>query len=729
MKKLLLFIAASFMLICTAAAAEDVYLVCDLETRPITVNLQNETEGRLPNLKYNGIAYIPLDEYNCALMGLQITDSPKSLSIDKTEEGEYSSVPVQAAAADMSDMVTVVDKFVIINGRFHDNAAMSYPFVTFNNTYYMPVYWQYIHRDLEWNMKANSDSIDIWADNCFFISDLEADNCPNPTGDYYIVSGENCVKLQVRKDRNRRSQQLFLYDGKDFNQFASNIFDGYDFNTMTVENETLKIGARHKNSFDDEKYKLAIDLSKGEISEIYYEGKIPKDIATFAVDDDGNFANEIKGEYGYYDGGHVILNGTMMRSYSVMVTEKTPNGEFTFESPYWIACEDLENYGYDITPDFDRRKTVITRNTYRKVTPLGFDGTDDKLPVYDSDWKIVLDGQESRLSFNIGGKTLIYCGELGEAVEEEYSDGYFVMKVNTRDTKKKEVIKNRVVAYYSVDVFDEPVSDLQTRYLTDIIYAFVIPRSDGSLFVPRPETLKEVVAKAKKDHCRVFVSLGGGGNAEGENVLKNFEDIASDSELTRKFKENCVWMIREYGLDGLEVDWESPTNATKDKYESFMNEFCNDERIESVSIAVSGTDVYPNSNVQAVPDSVIEGVDFINIMAYGIYGQDHSPYSYAVSSLDYWLTRTDRKEKLILGVPLFSLPGYEQYRHLALQGKDILHSDYIEDLGIYINSRDTLIKKAWLAKEKGGGIMFFDIHEDTIDDTSAAKAVFDVLQR
>lgn len=725
MKKLFILIFGAAMLFSAGAFARE-NSAWEEEARPVIINFQEPMEGTMPNLRIDGIAYVPLNDYNCALMGLGVTESERALTVDKVQEGEYLTVPENTASKEDGGEVKIVDKFVVVNGRFHDNPAMKYPFVSFCGTYYMPLYRQYIVQDLEWEMTATSDEIQIFADNRFFVSDGENDLTLEPTGDYFIVQDKNCVKIHVDKNRFNRTQTLYLYDGKDFTAFASNIFNEYSPQEATIEGNVLKIGARCENNLGTERYTLGVNLEQREIEDIVYEGTSERDIPLFDTDGKGNYLKDIKAKYAFYDGGHVSVNGTLMRSYSVSVTEEGENGEE--ESPYWIMCEDLENYGYDVLCDVEGRRTIINRNKYRKVEPLDFDGTDEHLPVYDSDWKIVVDGKEVKKVFNIGGRTLIYAGELGQTTEEEIDENYFVMNVSTDKTAKKETIKNRVVAYYSVDVFDEPVSDLQTQYLTDVIYAFVIPRSDATLFVPRPETLKEVVEKAHKDNCRVMVSLGGGANAAGENVLKNFEDIASDPELMRKFKENCVWMVREYGLDGIEVDWESPTNATRDKYESFMLELCNDERFESVSIAVSGSDVYPNSNVQAVPDSVIEGVDFMNIMAYGIYGEDHSPYSYAVTSLDYWLTRTDKKEKLILGLPLFSLPGYEQYRHLALQGKDILHSDYIEDLGIYINSRDMLVKKAVLAKEKGGGVMFFDIHEDTTDSTSAAKAVYEVMQ-
>lgn len=41
--------------------------------------------------------------------------------------------------------------------------------------------------------------------------------------------------------------------------------------------------------------------------------------------------------------------------------------------------------------------------------------------------------------------------------------------------------KFKVVGYYSGDLFDEPLENLQTDKLTHVIYAFLIPKEDGTL--------------------------------------------------------------------------------------------------------------------------------------------------------------------------------------------------------------------------------------------------------
>ena len=68
----------------------------------------------------------------------------------------------------------------------------------------------------------------------------------------------------------------------------------------------------------------------------------------------------------------------------------------------------------------------------------------------------------------------------------------------------------KVVGYYSGDLFDEPVDKLATDKLTHIIYAFLIPREDGSLMeLEKPEQLRQIVSQAHRDGAEVLIAMGG----------------------------------------------------------------------------------------------------------------------------------------------------------------------------------------------------------------------------
>lgn len=93
-------------------------------------------------------------------------------------------------------------------------------------------------------------------------------------------------------------------------------------------------------------------------------------------------------------------------------------------------------------------------------------------------------------------------------LDEENSDGF------------------KVIGYYSGDLFNEPTENLQTAKLTHVIYAFLIPKEDGSLVeLSKPEQLEEIVSKAHNDGTKVFIALGGW-SYEGKPLEPVFREVA-----------------------------------------------------------------------------------------------------------------------------------------------------------------------------------------------------------
>ncbi|HBD65289.1 MAG TPA: hypothetical protein DC038_12750, partial [Clostridiales bacterium] len=64
----------------------------------------------------------------------------------------------------------------------------------------------------------------------------------------------------------------------------------------------------------------------------------------------------------------------------------------------------------------------------------------------------------------------------------------YAIPVFAEQGKTEHTREFKVIGYYSGDLFDEPVENLQTDKLTHVIYAFLIPKSDGTLVeLSKPE--------------------------------------------------------------------------------------------------------------------------------------------------------------------------------------------------------------------------------------------------
>jgi Chitinase len=110
----------------------------------------------------------------------------------------------------------------------------------------------------------------------------------------------------------------------------------------------------------------------------------------------------------------------------------------------------------------------------------------------------------------------------------------------------------RVVAY--VTGWEKP-PDIPAMKLTHINYAFARIDADGKAVLPHPgvpyhlEYLRAL--KAKNPQLKILLSIGGW-EAEG------FSDAASSAASRETFARSVVALLREHSLDGVDLDWEYP---------------------------------------------------------------------------------------------------------------------------------------------------------------------------
>lgn len=293
----------------------------------------------------------------------------------------------------------------------------------------------------------------------------------------------------------------------------------------------------------------------------------------------------------------------------------------------------------------------------------------------------------------------------------------------------------KVVGYYSGDLFNEPLEKLQTDKLTHIMYAFLIPSSDGTLVdLEMPEQLKCLVEKAHKDNCKVFISIGGW-TYKGNYLGTVFEQLASNDETRRLFIDNVIAFTDEYNLDGVELDWEHPNSDTIGDYEKLVVELNTSLKSEGKELSAALTGAYSPINgidrSRVITNTCLENFSFINIMAYDLNESDHSPVWFSEACIGYWRLRGVPKEKVVLGMPLYAKPSWLQYRHLVAQNPEYAYLDYANTspLESYYNGINTLREKTIIALKRAGGVMLFDVNEDTNDETSIVSMIDNLLAR
>ena len=287
----------------------------------------------------------------------------------------------------------------------------------------------------------------------------------------------------------------------------------------------------------------------------------------------------------------------------------------------------------------------------------------------------------------------------------------------------------KVIGYYSGDLFDNPINDLQVEKMTHIMYAFLKPNIDGTcIALEKPEQLRAVVEKAHDADTKVFIALGGWSH-NGVPLVTTFEAIAASDELRAKLVKEVIEVVREYDLDGVELDWEHPSASSAASYEKLVLDLREAllKEGKGLTAALNGawsTTAGPETS-NYISDACLSAFDFISIMCYDMNNADHSPFWFTNTSIDYWLNRGVTSEKIVVGMPLYARPSWKQYRHMVQEDVNNAYRDYYASIPLesHYNGLPTLCRKTVLAYEKAGGVMLFDVNEDTSDEYSVISMI------
>jgi chitinase len=139
-----------------------------------------------------------------------------------------------------------------------------------------------------------------------------------------------------------------------------------------------------------------------------------------------------------------------------------------------------------------------------------------------------------------------------------------------------------------------------------------------------------LVSLAQKNNTKVLVSIG------GWTLSEHFSSIAGDSLKRATFAGSCNNLIRTYGIDGIDIDWEYPgyaqNNGKANDRENFtlllkeirdsLNSMQSDTTRPFLLTAAFG--VAP-SRIEFIEwEKVVPLLDFINLMTYDFYGSAYA---------------------------------------------------------------------------------------------------------
>ena len=303
-----------------------------------------------------------------------------------------------------------------------------------------------------------------------------------------------------------------------------------------------------------------------------------------------------------------------------------------------------------------------------------------------------------------------------------------------------------VVGYFPSYRTVATVPDVKFRMCNVINYAFATVSSNGSLALANPAHLTDVRNKAKVNGARIFISISG--------AAADFKTMASSPAARTFFTTQAMNLVRNFGLDGVDIDWEFPRtdDGTNTTYTALMKQLSDSCHLGSkyyLTAAITAGK-YAGAVKDAISSELWQGnyVDWFNIMSYDDYSttvpyKHHCDYALATTSLNYWTgTRGMPAGKAVLGIAGYGRPSGITQTNTVLSYSDILsrggnpQSDSaivtnggFSNYTIYYNGLATVKKKAMLSKQMGNGIMLWEKGQDAHDNNSLLKAVCDTVGR
>ena len=259
-----------------------------------------------------------------------------------------------------------------------------------------------------------------------------------------------------------------------------------------------------------------------------------------------------------------------------------------------------------------------------------------------------------------------------------------------------------VVAY--VTSWSEVMPDPQ--YMTHINYAFGhVNESFNGVKIDNEERLRQIVdLRKQKPELKVLLSIGGWGSGR-------FSEMAANDEYRRAFAADCDRVVKEFALDGIDIDWEYPTSSmanissSPDDTENFTL------LMQDIRAAIGNEKELTLATVASARyidfKAILPSVDFVNIMAYdmasapkhhsALYPSGHSGDITSDGAVTAHLKAGVPPSKLVMGMPFYGrggdgYPSFQNYNKVGNTDTQYTEKwDEVAQVPYLADKNDTLV--------------------------------------
>jgi chitinase len=329
--------------------------------------------------------------------------------------------------------------------------------------------------------------------------------------------------------------------------------------------------------------------------------------------------------------------------------------------------------------------------------------------------------------------------------------GLFACSGNKSKQPETGMVQAKVIVAY-VTSWSQTIPE--PAYMTHINYAFGhVNDTFNGIRIDNEERLKQIVAlKEQHPSLKILLSIGGWGSGR-------FSEMAADEQYREQFAEDCLRVVNDFQLDGIDIDWEYPTSSlaeissSPDDTNNFtllmkdIRESIGKDKLLTLASAASAEFI----NFKAIDPYI----DFVNIMAYdmasaplhhsALYKSENSGENTSHDAVSKHHSNGVPYHKLVLGMPFYGRGGkggissfidYKEIEQLSgyeMQWDGEAQVPYLTDsTGTFVcgyeNPRSLTIKCQYIKENALLGAMYWDYDGDN-ETGDLRKAVYETIMK
>ena len=218
------------------------------------------------------------------------------------------------------------------------------------------------------------------------------------------------------------------------------------------------------------------------------------------------------------------------------------------------------------------------------------------------------------------------------------------------------------------------------------------------------KSLLHVDLRKQKPELKVLLSIGGWGSGR-------FSEMAANDEYRCAFAADCDRVVKEFALDGIDIDWEYPTSSmanissSPDDTENFTL------LMQDIRAAIGNEKELTLATVASARyidfKAILPSVDFVNIMAYdmasapkhhsALYPSGHSGDITSDGAVTAHLKAGVPPSKLVMGMPFYGrggdgYPSFQDYNKVGNTDTQYTEKwDEVAQVPYLADKNDTLV--------------------------------------